>query len=81
VRDLALGARRHLVRTVGIDERHVVRVDREARAGLADIVRHDQVDALGRELLLRVRDHVVGLGREAHEHGTAALARPAELRE
>ena len=43
-----------------------------------DIVGHDQVAALPRDLFPRVVDHVVGLGSKAHDEGRAPRAPPGD---
>ena len=78
MRDLGLRARGHVGDACLVDELDVVGVDGEARAGLADVVRDDQIALLGDELRLRVLDHVVGLRREADEQRRLAFAPRAE---
>ena len=53
----------------------------KAGAVAAHKVRHHQVEPLRGELGLGAGDEVVGLGGEAHQHGTLALPRMAAFRE
>ena len=52
-----------------------VAVALEAGVGARDVVRDDQVAALARELAARRLDHVVALGREAHDDARARARR------
>src|SRR3990172_4546252 len=66
VRDLVLGAL-DLGALSGPDERYAVEIASEAGAGLPHLVRDHEVAALRGELLARVLDERLGLGREADE--------------
>jgi len=81
MRDLGLRSRRHIGDAVRIDELDVIGIHREARSTLRDIVRDHEVTALRHELRLRVRDDIIGLGREPDEERSLALARLTQARE
>ena len=65
---------------VAPQQHHGVRLAAEARARRGHVVGHDQVEVLRRELLARVREQVLGLGREADQEPARPWPRPSAFR-
>ena len=77
VREVSLGEQRKGLHTaVGVEDDGAIRVHLEARVGLRDVVADDEVEALGAQLVGRVLEQVVGLGREPDEHLARGLVAP-----
>ena len=68
VGDLVLGQQRQRCASAGpVQQRHDVRVAGKSRAGLRDVVGHDQIEILRAQLAFGVLHHVFGLGRKADQ--------------